>query len=47
MTEQHVLEGTHTREHKEGNDEADRLATKGIQDLGDDAMQLGTFYAAA
>ena len=45
VTEQQVTDGIHPRHHKEGNDEADRLAAKGIEDMGDDAMQLGTYYA--
>ena len=45
VTEQQVLEGKYTREHKEGNDEADRLASKGIAEDGDDTMQLVTFCA--
>ena len=44
-TDKQVEQGKHKKEHKEGNDEADRLATQGIAEHGDDTIQLGTFYA--
>ena len=46
VTEEQVQEGKFRRKDKEGNDEADAAAEKGVELHGDCAMQLGNFYEA-